>query len=92
MQQQAAKDLDEYRADFGAFIEKATGGELSADATADALQMHVDSLIEAVDAAIAGDPKVFDALYAAAHEHMPMTASALAGAIVAQNPEGMFSE
>ncbi|MGH2703052.1 MAG: hypothetical protein ACRDJ2_14925, partial [Actinomycetota bacterium] len=39
MQQQAAKDLDEYRADFGAFIEKATGGELSADATADALHM-----------------------------------------------------
>ncbi|MGH2825500.1 MAG: copper amine oxidase [Actinomycetota bacterium] len=92
MQQQAAKDLDEYRADFGAFIEEATGGELPADATAEALQMHVNSLIEAVDAVIAGDPKVFDKLYTAAKGHMPMTASALAGAIVAQNPEGMFSE
>ena len=87
MQKQAAKNLDEYRADFGAFIEEATGGELSAEATAEALQMHVNSLVEAVDAAIAGDTSVFDKLYTAAHEHMPMTAAALAGAIVAQSPD-----
>ena len=49
--------------------------------------MHVNSLIEAVDAAIGGDTSVFDKLYTAAHEHMPMTAAALAGAIVAQSPD-----
>ena len=49
--------------------------------------MHVDSLIDAIDAAIAGDPKVFDKIYEAATGHMPMTASALAGAITAQFPD-----
>ena len=83
----ALAQLDQYREDFGAFIESATGGELSADATAQALQMHVDSLVEAIDAAVAGDPGVFDKIYTAATEHMPMTASALAGAIAAQMPD-----
>lgn len=86
-QSRAKKQLDRYRADFGAFIDKATGGELSADAAAGALQMHVDSLLETIDAVIAGDANAFDLLYSSAHEHMPMTATALAGAIVAQNPE-----
>jgi len=40
---------------------------------------------------IAGDAKAFDLLYTASKDHMPMTASALAGAIVAQNPD-QFSE
>ena len=87
MQKKAGKELDQYRQDFGAFIDTATNGELPKAAVADALQMHVDSLVQAVDAAIAGDPKVFDLLYAAAHEHMPMTASALAGGIIAANPD-----
>jgi hypothetical protein len=87
MQQKAAADLDAYRADFSAFLEEATGGELPAEAAADALQMHVNSLVGAVDSVLAGDPKVFSDLYAAAHDHMPMTAAALAEAISAQSPE-----
>ena len=87
MQKKAVKELDRYRKDFGAFIEEATGGELKSADTEAALQMHVTSLVAAVDAMIAGDADVFDKLYAAAHEHMPMTASALAGAIVAQMPD-----
>ena len=87
MQKKAAADLDTYRGDFSAFLEEATGGELSADAASDALQMHVNSLVTAVDSVLAGDPKVFSHLYEAAHGHMPMTAAALAGAIAGQSPE-----
>jgi hypothetical protein len=49
--------------------------------------MHVNSLVDAIDAAIAGDADVFDKIYEAASGHMPMTASALAGAIVQQFPD-----
>ena len=85
--QDAAKQkLDQYRADFGAFVESATGGELSADAVAEDLQMHVNTLIEAIDAVLAGSPDVYTKLKAAA-DHMPGTAAALAGAIVTQKPD-----
>jgi hypothetical protein len=87
MQQKAGKDLAQYEDDFGAFLSEATGGELEAGAAADALGMHVDSLVTAVDSLIASDGKAFDLLYTASKEHMPMTASALAGAIVAQSPD-----
>ena len=86
-QAKAKKNLDQYKKDFSAFLSEATGGELPADAAADALQMHVDSLIGTIDAAIAGDPKVFDSLYESATGHMPGTATALAAAISAQNPD-----
>lgn len=83
----ALKKLSNYKKDFSAFLESATEGGLPASGAADALQMHVDSLTKAIDAAVAGDPKVFDLIYEAAHGHMPMTASALAGAIVQQFPD-----
>jgi hypothetical protein len=83
----ALKKLSNYKADFSAFLESATEGGLPADAAAEALQMHVDSLIGAIDAAIAGDASVFDKIYEAASGHMPMTASALAGAIAGQFPD-----
>jgi hypothetical protein len=87
MAQKAMKELDNYRKDFGAFIESATGGELSADAVATSLQMHVNALIDAIDLAVAGKTDVFDAIYTAAHVHMPETATALAGGIAAQMPD-----
>jgi hypothetical protein len=87
VQQKAAADLAQYQKDFGAFLEEATGGELQADAAAQALQMHVNSLLDTIDAVIAGDASAFDMLYGSAHEHMPMTAGALAGAIAGQMPE-----
>lgn len=86
-QKKAAKNLDRYERDFGQFLSEATGGELPADAATQALDEHVNTLVAAVDAAIAGDTSVFDKLYSAAHGHMPMVATALAGAIVAQMPE-----
>jgi hypothetical protein len=91
MQQKAGEDLAQYEDDFGAFLSEATGGELDAGAAADALGMHVDSLVVAVDSLLAGDGRAFDLLYAASKDHMPMTASALAGAIAAQNPD-QFTE
>ena len=83
----ALKKLENYKKDFAAFLDSATGGELPADAAAEALQLHVNSLISAIDAAIAGDASVFDKIYEAASGHMPHTASALAGAITTQFPE-----
>jgi hypothetical protein len=89
--QDAAKQaLDEYRKDFGAFVDSATKGNLSADATAEALQVHVNTLLEAVDAVLAKDPSVFPKLREAA-SHMPGTALALSGAIVAANPDSFSS-
>ena len=86
-QDEAKSQLDQYRMDFGAFIDSATGGNLPADDAAAALQMHVDSLIGTIDQVLSGEGNPFLSLYASAHEHMPATASALAGAIAAANPD-----
>ena len=86
MQDAARQQLDDYRADFGAFVDSATGGNLPADAVAAELQVHVDTLLVAVDAILAGSPDVFPLLREAAG-HMPGTAAALAGAIATQMPD-----
>src|SRR3546814_16532931 len=78
MQEAAGQKLDDYRADFGAFIESATDGELTGDVVAENLQMHVDMLIVAVDDVLAGSPDVYAKLQAAA-DAMPPTAQALTG-------------
>jgi hypothetical protein len=76
----AARNLDGYRSDFGAFIEGATEGALTADQVGDALLPHVDSTLTAIDAVVAGSPRAFDKLQTAAH-HLPMIATALAAGI-----------
>ena len=86
MTAKAKSDLDGYRADFGAFLEAATKGGLPKQAVADELTPHVQSLLTAIDAQAAKDPTAVDKLQMAA-EHMPMTASVLAGAIVKQFPD-----
>lgn len=85
-QDEAKQKLDDYRADFGAFVESATGGSLDAGTVAEELQVHVDSLVTAVDDILAGSPDVYPDLREAA-QHMPGTAAALAGAIAEQNPD-----
>ena len=82
----ARNDLDGYRNDFGALIEGATEGGLSADQVADALTVHVDSTFAAIDAVVASDPSAFSKLQDAAG-HLPHIASVLSGAIVDQFPE-----
>jgi hypothetical protein len=86
MQEAALQELSDYRVDFGAFVDSATGGGLPADVVAENLQMHVDTLVVAIDAVLAGSPDVVPALRDAA-QHMPTTAEALAGAIATQFPE-----
>lgn len=83
----AEKALDGYRSDFGAFIEGATEGELSKSDVEGALKPHVDSTLAAIDAVLGkSDANPFLELRAAA-KHMPMIATALANAIVNQQPE-----
>ena len=86
MEAAALADLDGYRADFGAFIESATGGILSKDAVATELKGHIETLSAAIAAQAAGSPKAYGLLRDAAN-HMPMTADVLAGAFVQQFPE-----
>ena len=77
--EKAKKDLDGYRTSFGQLINSVVP-ELPADAVAEELKPHVASLFAAIDAQVAGDPKQFALLQAAA-DHMPMTAATLANGI-----------
>lgn len=82
----AKAELDQYRTKFADFVAKATDDKLPADATAENLQMHVNTLLTAIDLTIEGKPEAFAALREAA-QHMPSTAEALAGAISQQMPD-----
>ena len=79
MVNKAKTDLDGYRTNFGQLINSVVP-ELPAAAVAEELKPHVASLFAAIDAQVAGSPKQFDLLEAAAG-HMPMTAKILAGGI-----------
>ena len=92
MQKKALDALGNYKEDFAAFLSKATGGKLPVDAAAEALQAHVDSLVEVIDAVVDGSGNPFELLYTAAGDHMPHTATALAGAITAQFPDKFPTE
>jgi hypothetical protein len=77
----AKADLDAYRTSFGELINSVIP-ELPADAVAEELIPHVDSLFAAIDASVAGKPDYQTKLSKAA-EHMPMTAAVLTSGIVA---------
>src|SRR4051812_31140464 len=81
----ANKDLDGYRAQFGAFLAKANPN-LTKAAVANDLKGHVATLEAAIDAVVAKKANAFDLLQAAA-AHMPGTADVLAGAIQKQYPK-----
>jgi hypothetical protein len=77
----AKADLDNYRTSFGELINSVIP-ELPADAVADELKPHVDTLFAAIDASVAGKPD-YQAKLTAAAAHMPMTAAVLTSGIVA---------
>jgi hypothetical protein len=78
---QAKADLDAYRTSFGQLINSVVP-ELPADALAEELVPHVDSLFAAIDASVAGKADYQTKLTIAA-SHMPMTAAVLTSGIVA---------
>jgi hypothetical protein len=82
--EKAKADLDAYRTSFGELINSVVP-ELPADAVAEELTPHVDSLFAAIDASVAGEPDYQSKLSRAA-DHMAHTAEILAGGI-AQNKQ-----
>ncbi len=78
--QEALDNLNQYRQDAGAFFEEISGGALPADAVAESLSGHVQTVTDAIDAVAAGDTSAFDKLKAAA-DHVNMAAKTLAGGI-----------
>ncbi len=86
-QETALAELADYRDDFSAFLDGATGGNAPAGPVADNLQAHVDQLVAALDTYATGD---FAAAYAAEREasaHMFMTGAVLSAAIAGQFPD-----
>ena len=81
MVDEAVSGLEQYAVSFGELINSVVP-ELPAEAVQMELEMHATSLLAAIDANVAGDPEYFDLLKEAA-SHMPMTATALAGGIAA---------
>ena len=77
----AKADLDAYRTSFGELINSVVP-ELPADAVAEELIPHVDTLFAAIDASVAGKPD-YQTKLATAADHMPMTAAVLTSGIVA---------
>jgi hypothetical protein len=75
----AKSDLDGYRTAFGQLINSVMPS-LPASAVAGELKPHVQTLLDAIDAAVAGQPTYQTLLSTAAH-HMIMTADVLAGGI-----------
>lgn len=85
--QTALDELDQYRADFSAFMETATEGNVSSEAVSEELQEHVNQLIGSFDAYAAGN---YDEAYDYFHEgyvYADDISKALSGAIVNQSPE-----
>jgi hypothetical protein len=87
---QAEEKLDGYRTEFGAFIESANP-ELPADAVAEDLEPHVETVPAAIDRVVEEDAGAFEALREAAG-HMPSTAQTLADGIAKQNPDQFPSD
>lgn len=85
--QKALDDLDSYRVEQAAFLDKATEGRLKAADLEGGLKVHVTQLLTSFDSYVAGD---YDATYSnlrKAIEHMYMVGEGLSGAIVDQYPD-----
>ncbi|MCT4779901.1 MULTISPECIES: hypothetical protein [Exiguobacterium] len=85
--QKALKELDEYRVEQAAFLDKATEGRLKAADLEGGLKVHITQLLTSFDSYVAGD---YDATYSnlrIAIEHMYMVGEGLSGAIVDQYPD-----
>jgi hypothetical protein len=79
---QARTALDQYRSEYGAFVESATGGQIPAADAAENLRHHLDQLMGFADAYHAGDYDRAFSLEREAFAHMFPTGRALAGGLV----------
>ncbi|WP_163528297.1 copper amine oxidase [Halobacillus ihumii] len=85
--QAALDELEQYRQDFSQFISTATEGAVKADGLAEGLQMHVNQLIGAFDAYVAGNYAEAYAKERKAIDHMYGVSKGLSKAIVNQFPD-----
>ncbi|MBZ5199811.1 copper amine oxidase [Planomicrobium chinense] len=83
----ALADLEEYKKTQSEFFDTATEGRLPAAAVQEGLDMHVDQLVEAFDAYVAGDFETAYGLERESIHHMSMFAETLSIAITDQFPE-----
>ena len=84
---EALKNLAGYKDEFSKFLATATGNRLDANGLAEGLQMHINQLIGAFDAYVAGD---YDKAYMYEREaiqHMNMVAKGFSNAITQQFPD-----
>jgi hypothetical protein len=79
---EARRQLDEYTTALSAFVETATEKAIPASVLAPKLQMHVDQLLEQVDAYAAEDYKRAFAVERESYAHMFPLGKALAAGIV----------
>jgi hypothetical protein len=86
MKDLANRQLDGYRAEFGKFVAGATNNALPADAVAQELVGHIQTLEAAIDAILGGKPNASD-LVSMAEQHMPGTAAPLAKGIATAKPD-----
>lgn len=90
--QEALDHLDDYRADFSAFMNTATEDRVPADGLAKGLQTHVNQLITAFDSYVEED---YDQVWETARDgygHMFTPAKLFSGAIVDQFPDMFMDE
>ncbi|NQX61253.1 copper amine oxidase N-terminal domain-containing protein [Paenibacillus qinlingensis] len=83
----AVAELEEYRMEQAEFFNMANPTYFKTAAIADGLKMHIDHLLQAFNAYVNKDYAKTYSDERTAYAHMFMTASALAGGIVAQFPE-----
>ena len=84
---QALAELEKYKVEQSEFFDTATGGLLPAAAVQEGLDMHVDQLIMAFDAYVAGDFEKAYSLEREGIQHMSMFAESLSIAITTQFPD-----
>ncbi|WLR49801.1 copper amine oxidase N-terminal domain-containing protein [Bacillus tianshenii] len=84
--EEALDNLDGYKADFSAFLEKATNKRLEADMLAKGLQAHIDQLIGSFDSYVAGNYEEAYMQERKAIAHMHMVAKGFSAAIADQFP------
>jgi hypothetical protein len=82
----AQTGLDQYRADWGGFIESATSGAIPAATASENLRQHVHHLTAHADAYAAGDHTEAFQLLREGYAHMFPTGRALAGGMTPQPP------